>query len=80
MAAIQKRLDERSIRLKLTDAAKRLIADKSYTPVYGARPVKRYLQTEIETQLGRMLVAGDIVDGDIALVDAADGALKIKVG
>lgn len=80
MAAIQKRLNERSIRLKLTDAAKRLIADKSYTPIYGARPVKRYLQKEIETQLGRMLVAGAIVDGDIALVDAADGALKITVG
>ena len=80
MAAIQKRLDERMIRLKLTDAAKRLIADKSYTPIYGARPVKRYLQKEIETQLGRMLVAGTIADGDIALVDAADGALKITVG
>jgi ATP-dependent Clp protease ATP-binding subunit ClpB len=80
MAAIQKRLDERSIRLKLTDAAKRLIADKSYTPVYGARPVKRYLQKEIETQLGRMLVAGSIVDGDIALVDADGGQLKITVG
>jgi ATP-dependent Clp protease ATP-binding subunit ClpB len=80
VVAIQKRLDERMIRLKLTDAAKRLIADKSYTPIYGARPVKRYLQKEIETQLGRMLVAGSIVDGDIALVDADGGALKITVG
>ena len=80
MAAIQKRLNERSIRLKLTDAAKRLIADKSYTPVYGARPVKRYLQKKIETQLGRMLVAGSIADGDIALVDADGDALKITVG
>ena len=78
--AIQKRLDERGILLKLTDAAKRLIADKSYTPVYGARPVKRYLQKEIETQLGRMLVAGTITDGGIAQVDAVDGELKITVG
>ena len=78
--AIQKRLDERGILLKLTDAAKRLIADKSYTPVYGARPVKRYLQKEIETQLGRMLVAGTITDGGIAQVDAVGGELKISVG
>ena len=80
VAAIQKRLDERAILLKLTDAAKVLIADKSYTPVYGARPVKRYLQKEIETQLGRMLVAGTITDGGIAQVDAVDGELKISVG
>ena len=78
--AIQKRLNERGILLKLTDAAKRLIADKSYTPVYGARPVKRYLQKEIETQLGRMLVAGTITDGGIAQVDAVGGELKITVG
>jgi ATP-dependent Clp protease ATP-binding subunit ClpB len=78
--AIQKRLDDRAIQLKLTDAAKALIADKAYTPIYGARPVKRYLQKEIETQLGRMLIAGAITDGGIALVDAADGALKITVG
>ena len=80
VAAIQKRLNERAILLKLTDAAKRLIADKSYTPIYGARPVKRYLQKEIETQLGRMLVAGSITDGGIAQVDARDGELKITVG
>ena len=80
VAQIQKRLDERMISLKLTDAAKQLIADKSYTPVYGARPVKRFLQKEIETQLGRMLVAGSISDGDIALVDADGGQLKITVG
>ncbi|NLT97735.1 MAG: ATP-dependent chaperone ClpB [Christensenellaceae bacterium] len=80
VAQIQKRLDERMISLKLTDAAKQLIADKSYTPVYGARPVKRFLQKEIETQLGRMLVAGTIADGDIALVDAENGQLKITVG
>jgi ATP-dependent Clp protease ATP-binding subunit ClpB len=78
--AIQKRLDERGILLKLTDAAKALIADKSYTPVYGARPVKRYLQKEIETQLGRMLLAGSLSDGGIAQVDAKNGELKISVG
>ena len=80
VADIQKRLNDRAILLKLTDAAKLLIADKSYTPVYGARPVKRYLQKEIETQLGRMLVAGALSDGGIAQVDSVGGELKITVG
>ena len=77
VAAIQKRLDDRSIKLGVTDAAKRLIAEKSYTPVYGARPVKRYLQKVVETQVGRMLVSGSLIDGGLVKVDAEGGELKI---
>ncbi len=78
VAAIQKRLSERSIRLDVTDEAKKLIAHKSYTPVYGARPVKRYLQKAVETQVGRMLVSGTLVDGGTVKVGAEDGELKIS--
>ena len=77
VAAIQKRLDDRNIKLGVTDAAKRLIAEKSYTPEYGARPVKRYLQKVVETQVGRMLVSGSLIDGGLVKVDAEGGELKI---
>ncbi len=77
VSAIQKRLDDRNIKLGVTDAAKRLIAEKSYTPIYGARPVKRYLQKAVETQVGRMMVSGDLIDGGLVKVDADGGELKI---
>ena len=77
VAAIQRRLNERNIKLGVTDAAKKLIADKSYTPVYGARPVKRYLQKVVETQVGRMIVSGSLIDGGLVKVDAENGELKI---
>ena len=72
---IQKRLEDRNITLNVTDAAKELIADKSYTPIYGARPVKRYLQKNFETELGRLIISGKLMDGQTAKVDAADGEL-----
>jgi len=77
VSAIQKRLNDRNIKLGVTDAAKRLIAEKSYTPVYGARPVKRYLQKVVETQVGRMMVSGELIDGGLVKVDADGGELKI---
>ncbi len=78
VTALQLRLLDRDITLKLTDAAKRLIAEASYTPIYGARPVKRYLQKAIETRLSRMLVSGDVADGSSVVVDAADSELVIR--
>ena len=75
--SIRARLRERNIKLGVTDAAKKLIAHKSYTPVYGARPVKRYLQKVIETQIGRMVVSGELLDGGLVKVDAEGGELKI---
>ncbi len=77
-AALQQRLTERNITLKLTDAAKRFVAESSYAPIYGARPVKRYLQKAIETRLSRMLVSGEVADGASVLVDAQGGELVFK--
>lgn len=70
---IQKRLDERHIRLEVTENAKRFIADEAYSPAYGARPVKRYLQKYVETQIGRMIIKGTAADNSVIKVDT-DGS------
>lgn len=66
---IEKRLMQRNIRLEVSDTAKKRIADDSYSPVYGARPVKRYLQRHLETRLGKMLIAGEIKDNSVVRID-----------
>jgi len=67
-ADLQRRLDDRRITLELTDAAKKHIAAAGFDPVYGARPLKRYLQHELETKVGRALIAGDVADGSTVRV------------
>ncbi len=75
---IDKRLAEREIKLELTDAAKRLIAESGFDPVYGARPLKRYLQHELETRIGRSILAGEIPEGSTVTVDAQDGHITVR--
>lgn len=70
MKEIQGRLKEREITLILTDAAKQLIAKEAYSPIYGARPVKRYLQKNIETQIAERIIRGEIQDGCTVTIDA----------
>jgi ATP-dependent Clp protease ATP-binding subunit ClpB len=77
VAQIQKRLDDHRIRLELTEAAKEHIARAGYDPVYGARPLRRYLQRELETRLGRMIIAGEIREGSVVTVDAEEGRLVV---
>ncbi len=62
--------------LKITDAAKKFIAEESYTPEYGARPVKRYVQQNVETEIARMIVRGKVPDKGAVTVDAEGGKLK----
>ena len=69
MKEIEKRLEERNITLTLTDRAKKFIADESYDPAYGARPVKRFLQRNIETELAGEIIKGSVKDGDRVLID-----------
>ena len=76
---IRKRLIDRNIGLELTEEAKLFIANAGYDPVYGARPLKRYLQHELETKIGRAILAGDLVDGSTLRVTAEDDQLKIEV-
>lgn len=70
MKDIEKRLEERNITLTLTDEAKKFIADESYDPAYGARPVKRFLQRNVETELAGELIRGTVKDGDNVVIDS----------
>ena len=77
LGRLRKRLTERKITLELTDAARRHFANTGYDPVYGARPLKRLLQREIETNLARKILGGEVSDGSKVVVDAtADGQLS----
>ena len=72
VAGLSKRLADRDITLKLTDDAKQHVAEHGYDPVYGARPLKRYLQHEVETRIGRSIIAGDVAEGTTVTVDIDD--------
>ncbi|MXX60090.1 MAG: ATP-dependent chaperone ClpB [Holophagales bacterium] len=77
-ADLAKRLGEQGIGLELSPAAREFTARAGYDPVYGARPLKRYLQREVETRVGRALVGGDIGPGERVLIDVEDGSLAIR--
>lgn len=76
---LQTRLDDRQIKLTLTDATKTFIANEGFDPVYGARPLKRFIQHFIETKVAREIIAGNISDGSNAVIDVVDGKLKITI-
>ena len=76
---LRERLAAQGVRLELTDEARDFIARSAYDPVYGARPLKRYLQHELETRIGRALVAGEVTEGSTIEVGIADGALTTEV-
>ena len=75
MQRLEGRLAERKIQVRLSEAAKDFIAREAYDPVYGARPLRRYLQTHVETPLARKLIGGQIMDGQKILVDEQNGQL-----
>ncbi len=80
MAYVRKRLEDKEISIDISPAAKELILSRSYDVEYGARPVKRYLQANLETQLGRMIIAGEIMEKDDVLIDVGeDKELSYKV-
>ena len=79
VADVASRLEDRRIALELTDAARKFVAEAGYDPVYGARPLKRYLQHELETRIGRALLSGEIVEGSTLTVDVVDDRLDVKV-
>ncbi|MDY6908998.1 MAG: ATP-dependent chaperone ClpB [Thermodesulfobacteriota bacterium] len=76
-ADLERRLKDRRIRLEISDAAKEFIAAAGYDPVYGARPLKRYLQHQLETRIGRALIAGDIRDGATIRVELQGDRLTV---
>ena len=75
---LRRRLADRRIALELTPDARAFVAREGYDPVYGARPLKRFLQRELETRIGRALVAGDVKDGETVVVDLQEGRIHIE--
>ncbi|MCD4654824.1 ATP-dependent chaperone ClpB [bacterium] len=73
------RLSTRNIQLKVTAAARKYISTNGYDPMFGARPLKRYIQREVETGIGRALIAGDIAEGGYVKVDLIRDQLKISL-
>ncbi|MFE7784151.1 ATP-dependent chaperone ClpB [Streptomyces nigrescens] len=74
---LRRRLAERQITVELTERARELIAQQGFDPVYGARPLRRYISHEVETLVGRALIRGDVQDGTAIRVDAQNGELVV---
>jgi ATP-dependent Clp protease ATP-binding subunit ClpB len=75
---IQNRLKDKNISMKVTEAAKELMAEEGYDPVYGARPLKRYIENVLETSIAKKIIRGDINDGSIIGVDAKEEQIIIE--
>ncbi len=76
---LNRRLADQELKLELTPAAKDFVIEGGYDPVYGARPLKRYLQKNVETLAARMILGGQVGEGDTIVLDVTDGALTGSV-
>jgi len=76
---LRRRLDDRGLGLEMSDAARTLIAREGFDPVFGARPLKRHLQREVETPIARVLVAGEALEGATVRLDVEHGELSVDV-
>ena len=75
---INKRLQDREIRIELTEAAKQFVTEGGYEPMYGARPLKRYLQKHVETLAARLMLQGDVGADEVILIDVENGELTAR--
>ena len=75
---IKNRLKDKNISMKVTDAAKELMAEEGYDPIYGARPLKRYIENVLETSIAKKIIRGDINDGSTIGVDAINNQIVIE--
>lgn len=76
---LNKRLQDSQVKIELTEAAKQFVVDGGYEPMYGARPLKRFLQKNVETLAAKLILSGEIGAEDTILIDVEDGALKAWV-
>ena len=76
---LNRRLADKELKLSLTDAAKQYITDHGYNPVYGARPLKRYIQKNVETMVARMILSGELSQGDTICIDSDGSQLTSTV-
>ena len=79
LAELNGRLAERELQIELTADAKAFIADHGFDPVYGARPLKRYMQKYVETLAARLILAGDISTGETIVIDVNGDKLEARV-
>ena len=79
MAELNNRLADQEIHIRLTDAAKSYVIEGGYDPVYGARPLKRYLQKYVETLAARKILSGDVHAGDTLVLDVQNGEFIVTV-
>ena len=75
---LNKRLKEKELNIELTDEAKNCIAEEGYDPVYGARPLKRYIQKSVETSTARLILSGEVDMGDTILIDVKEGEIRAR--
>lgn len=78
LKSLQKRLQSKQLTLEVTDAAKEYIADNGYDPIYGARPLKRFIQSSLETMIAKKIIADDLEPYSTITVDCADDQLVLK--
>ena len=78
MEGLKKRLADKTLRLEVTDAAKSLIIERGFDPIYGARPLKRYLQSAAETLIAKEILRGDLAAGSTLVLDAENGELSCR--
>ena len=78
MEGLKKRLADKTLRLEVTDAAKSLIIERGFDPIYGARPLKRYLQSAAETLIAKEILRGDLAAGRTLVLDAENGELSCR--
>jgi ATP-dependent Clp protease ATP-binding subunit ClpB len=76
---LRQRMAVNNLGLELTDAACDFIAETAYDPVYGARPLKRFIQRQLETKVARTLIAGEVLEGTRVIVDMVSGELAVTV-
>ncbi|MBQ8917113.1 MAG: AAA family ATPase, partial [Oscillospiraceae bacterium] len=78
LAELNGRLADKELKLEVTDAAKEFIVEQGYDPVYGARPLRRYIQHSLETMVGRLIIGGSLLPETTLLVDAKAGGLTVE--
>ena len=78
MEGLKKRLADKTLKLEVTDAAKSLVIERGFDPIYGARPLKRYLQSAAETLIAKEILRGDLPGGSTLLLDAENGELTCR--
>jgi ATP-dependent Clp protease ATP-binding subunit ClpB len=78
LRSLRRRLDERGLAIELTEEARAYLANKGYDPAFGARPLKRLIQREIQDPLALRLLAGEIRDGDTVTIDVSPDGLAFR--